>query len=57
MMRTFSISIPRRKKNDSTSTKIGDTLASGATTLTVPMLSASSRRNTPAFSATPAMTK
>src|SRR5436190_383595 len=40
MMRTFSISIPRRKKNDSTSTKIGDTLASGATTLTVPMLSA-----------------
>src|SRR5688572_31530113 len=56
-MRAVRISSPRRKKKDMTRTKIGDTLASGATTLTVPMLSANTSMSTPTFSATPAAAK
>src|SRR5688572_33218013 len=57
MMRALSSSMPRRKKNESTRTKIGDTLDNGATTLTEPAVRATMRSSTERFSATPAATK
>src|SRR2546426_11222050 len=55
--RLLSVSTPLKKKNERKRTKIGAVPYSGATTLTVPRLSATTFMNTAPFSAAPAATK